>query len=229
MKRNLKVAFVFLIIAVLLILSATSINSVPVDFSKLDAKYQYVYKVMTTKTLESDTCMIAELVNDSDEIYCEFKVVKIICGECDDDVIRVRLPKKDTDAAYQESGNDTLYSYFHFLKAVDTREKITCDFKLGEKYLLCLSGRENWGKDVTFEAILFLNEENYPLNESDINNPEGFVLMSDYLKYVAEKIGYNQPEKYYGTERFGTIDYESLEKDIRKYCGFSIFDRDKEA
>ena len=219
MKRNLKVAFVFLIIAVLLILSATSINSVPVDFSKLDAKYQYVYKIMATKPIDSEACLIAELVGDSDDVYCSFKVTEVIFGECEDDVIKVRLPKREainsSHETYQESGNGFRYGYYHFLTFVDTREKILCDFKLGEKYLLCLSDGLKSGKDIGFESVLFVGKDNYPLSESDIENPEDFILMSDYLKYVSEKVGFNCPDKY---------QYDELEKQIRKYIGFSIYE-----
>ena len=98
---------------------------------------------------------------------------------------------------------------------VDTREKILCDFKLGEKYLLCLSDGLKSGKDIGFESVLFVGKDNYPLSESDIENPEDFILMSDYLKYVSEKVGFNCPDKY---------KYDELEKQIRKYIGFSIYE-----
>lgn len=215
MKRNLKVAFVFLIIAVLLILSATSINYAPVEFSKLDAKYQYVYKIMATKPVDSEVCLIAELVGDSDDVYCSFKVTEVIFGECDDSEIRVRIPKKETFGNLQDSGNSFRYGYYHFLTTVDTREKIICDFKVGEKYLLCLAGGNKSGNDITYEAVWFLGKDNYPLSESDIENPEDFILMSDYLKYISEKVGFNCPDKY---------KYDELEKQIRKYIGFSIYE-----
>ena len=215
MKRNLKVAFVFLIIAVLLILSATSINYAPVDFSKLDAKYQYVYKIMATKPVDSEVCLIAELVSDKDAYYCDFKVSEIVFGECDDSEIRVRIPKKETFGNLQESGNGFRYGYYHFLTTIDTREKIICDFKVGEKYLLCLAGGNKSGNDITYEVVWFLGKDNYPLSESDIENPESLVLMKDYLKFASEKIGYNCSGKY---------QWDEIDWVLRKHFGFSIYE-----
>ncbi len=215
MKKNLKAAFAFLIISVLLILTVTSINYSPIDFSKLNAKYQYVYKIMATKPVDSEVCLIAELVSDKDDYYCDFKVSEIVFGECDDSEIRVRIPKKETFGSLQESSNGFRYGYYNFLTLVDTREKIICDFKVGEKYLLCLAGSNKSGNDITYEAVWFLGKDNYPLSESDIENPENLVLMKDYLKFASEKIGYNCSGKYQPDE---------VDRILRKHFGFSIYE-----
>ncbi|MBE6731514.1 MAG: hypothetical protein E7564_07490 [Ruminococcaceae bacterium] len=219
MKKNLCIAFSCLIVFILCLLLSTQIIKLPVDFSKLNDKYQYVYKIMATKPIYSEACLIAELVGDSDDVYCSFKVTEVIFGECEDDVIKVRLPKREainsSHETYQESGNGFRYGYYHFLTTVDTREKIICDFKVGEKYLLCLANGNKSGNDITYEAVCFLGKDNYPLSESDIENPENLVLMKDYLKFASEKIGYNCSGKYQPDE---------VDRVLRKYFGFSIYE-----
>ena len=215
MKKNLCIAFSCLIVFILCLVLSTQIIKPPVDFSKLNDKYQYVYKIMATKPVDSEVCLIAELVSDKDAYYCDFKVLEIVFGECDDSEIRVRIPKKETFGSLQESSNGFRYGYYNFLTSVDTREKIICDFKVGEKYLLCLANGNKSGNDITYEAVCFLGKDNYPLSESDIENPENLVLMKDYLKFASEKIGFNCSGKYQPNE---------VDKVIRKYFGFSIYE-----
>ena len=187
----------------------------PIDFDKLSDKYSYVYKIMATKPIDSEICLIATLTDDSDDIYCEFQVDEIIFGECESRNITVRLPKESTSGASSESANQLLYGYFHFLSDVNSREKLIAELKVGEKYLLLLSNGNSAGENITYKNVCFLGPDNYPFSESDAQNPDDLVLMSEYLKYIAENIGFNCPGKY---------QYAELDEALKKYCGFSIYE-----
>ena len=77
MKKNLCIAFSCLVIFILCLLLATQIIKPPVDFGKLSDKYQYVYKIMATKPVDSEVCLIAELVSDKDAYYCDNRALYI--------------------------------------------------------------------------------------------------------------------------------------------------------
>ena len=177
------------------------------DISGYDPVYKTIYEGLRRDVAYSDAAVIAELTFEYKD-SCRFKVNEVIYGDVEAGA-EITVPIKETaydknvtvEVDYFSPNDANPYNrnpnYNRFENIRWSKDILLCELEQGNDYLLLLDFKDLKTKDKGY--LVFLLDKNYPFTspmfrDNQVENPDTYMLATEYVKCVAECEGFNTKE-----------------------------------
>ena len=200
MKKQAIIIIIAVLVVSLFIFTFINIIGI-IDISKYEQKYQNVYNAIKEYNYHSENAVVAELIEDTKNSDCIFKVKDVIYGDIEvDDQFTIYISKLSKNHGSERANSfSSLYNKGKVtIKKHWYRGNMLVDLEVGQTYLILCNFQHDFKGERTYEQVLMLYPD-YPFTEeafvkNEVINAEDYVTAYEYVKYVDKRYGHGSME-----------------------------------